>query len=127
MERLEYKNLGETLYYEKLFNGLEVFLMPKKNFNSTYAIFTTKFGSVDNSFNLEDEEIIKVPEGIAHFLEHKLFEKKDRDVFFDFAENGANANAFTSFGQTSYLFTCTENLEKNLEILFRLCSRTLFY
>ncbi|HHX94084.1 MAG TPA: insulinase family protein [Tenericutes bacterium] len=117
MERLEYKNLGETLYYEKLFNGLEVFLMPKKNFNSTYAIFTTKFGSVDNSFNLEDEEIIKVPEGIAHFLEHKLFEKKDRDVFFDFAENGANANAFTSFGQTSYLFTCTENLEKNLEIL----------
>ena len=77
MEKIVYEQLKETLYYEKLPNGLDVYILPKQGFNKTFATFTTKYGSVDNTFvPLGKEEMIRVPDGIAHFLEHKLFEKK---------------------------------------------------
>lgn len=118
MEKIEYGQLKEQLYYEKLPNGLEVYILPKSGFNKTYATFTTKYGSIDNEFiPLSKDEKLHVPDGIAHFLEHKLFEKEDRDVFQDFGKQGASSNAFTSFTRTAYLFSCTSNVEMNLQTL----------
>ncbi len=94
MEKIVYEQLKETLYYEKLPNGLDVYILPKQGFNKTFATFTTKYGSVDNTFvPLGKEEMIRVPDGIAHFLEHKLFEKEDHDAFQLFSKQGASANA----------------------------------
>ncbi|MBP3038343.1 insulinase family protein [Bacillaceae bacterium Marseille-Q3522] len=118
MEKITFDQLQEELYYEKMENGLDVYVLPKKGFNKTYATFTTKYGSIDNHFiPLEEQSAIKVPDGIAHFLEHKLFEKKDGDVFQQFSRQGASANAFTSFTRTAYLFSSTANVEQNLETL----------
>ncbi|MFE8695116.1 EF-P 5-aminopentanol modification-associated protein YfmH [Cytobacillus sp. FJAT-53684] len=118
MEKITFEQLHEEMYYEKLSNGLDVYVLPKKGFNKTYATFTTKYGSIDNHFlPPEKEDYVKVPDGIAHFLEHKLFEKEDGDVFQQFSKQGASANAFTSFTRTAYLFSSTSNVEKNLETL----------
>lgn len=115
---IEYEQLQETLYHEKMSNGLDVYVLPKKGFNKTYAVFTTKYGSIDNRFvPLGKNEMVHVPDGIAHFLERKLFEKADGDVFQDFSKQGASANAFTSFTRTAYLFSSTSNVERNLETL----------
>ncbi|MGD6854552.1 EF-P 5-aminopentanol modification-associated protein YfmH [Bacillus infantis] len=118
METIVFDQLKEKLYYEKMANGLDVYILPKQGFNKTYATFTTKYGSVDNHFvPLGQEELVKVPDGIAHFLEHKLFEKEDGDVFQQFSKQGASANAFTSFTRTAYLFSSTSDVERNLETL----------
>ncbi|UII58665.1 insulinase family protein (plasmid) [Cytobacillus spongiae] len=118
MKKISFDQLQENLYYEKMSNGLDVYILPKKGFNKTYATFTTKYGSIDNHFvPLDEEEYVKVPDGIAHFLEHKLFEKEDGDVFQQFSRQGASANAFTSFTRTAYLFSSTTNVERNLETL----------
>ena len=118
MEKIEFKQLEENLYHETLDNGLEVYLLPKSGFHKTYATFTTKYGSIDNKFvPLGEDDYVNVPDGIAHFLEHKLFEKEHGDVFQDFSKQGASANAFTSFTRTAYLFSSTSNVEKNLETL----------
>ncbi|WP_462409297.1 EF-P 5-aminopentanol modification-associated protein YfmH [Neobacillus sp. Marseille-QA0830] len=118
MEKINFDQLQEEIYHEKLPNGLNVYILPKKGFNKTYATFTTKYGSVDNTFvPLGKTDYVKVPDGIAHFLEHKLFEKEDGDVFQQFSKQGASANAFTSFTRTAYLFSSTSDLEKNLETL----------
>jgi predicted Zn-dependent peptidase len=118
MEKISFDQLQEELYHEKLDNGLEVYILPKKGFNKTYATFTTKYGSIDNHFVPAGKtELVKVPDGIAHFLEHKLFEKEDGDVFQQFSRQGASANAFTSFTRTAYLFSSTSNVEQNLETL----------
>ncbi len=115
---IRFEQLQESLYYEKMANGLNVYVLPKKGFNKTYATFTTKYGSIDNTFvPLNKDEMIQVPDGIAHFLEHKLFEKEDGDVFQQFSKQGASANAFTSFTRTAYLFSSTSQVEKNLETL----------
>jgi predicted Zn-dependent peptidase len=118
MKKISFDQLQENLFYEKMSNGLDVYILPKKGFNKTYATFTTKYGSIDNHFvPLNEEEFVKVPDGIAHFLEHKLFEKEDGDVFQQFSRQGASANAFTSFTRTAYLFSSTTNVERNLETL----------
>lgn len=117
MERIEHRQLGETLYHEELPNGLKVFVLPKPGFFKTYATFTTRYGSIDNHFRPPGKEEIRVPDGIAHFLEHKMFEKEDGDVFQHFAAQGASANAFTSFDRTAYLFSCTDQVEANLTTL----------
>ena len=118
MEKIIFEQLQEELYYEKLANGLDVYILPKTEFNKSYATFTTKYGSVDNHFkSLAKKEFVQVPDGIAHFLEHKLFEKEDGDVFQQFSKQGASANAFTSFTRTSYLFSSTSNFEQNLTTL----------
>ncbi|ADC51964.1 putative processing protease [Alkalihalophilus pseudofirmus OF4] len=118
MKQLTFEQLKETLYHEKLENGLDVYILPKEGFNKTFATFTTKYGSIDNKFTpLGGNDTIHVPDGIAHFLEHKMFEDENGDVFQDFSKQGASANAFTSFTRTAYLFSSTTNVEKNLETL----------
>lgn len=118
MNKRYYESLQETIYTKKLDNGLTVFLLPKLEMSKTYGIFSTDYGSIDQTFiPLGNQEKTTVPEGVAHFLEHKLFEKEDRDVFADFSKQGASANAFTSFTQTAYLFTSTEHVEKNISTL----------
>jgi predicted Zn-dependent peptidase len=126
MERIEHKQLKETLYHETLPNGLEVYLLPKPGFFKTYATFTTRYGSIDNHFQPPGKEELKVPDGIAHFLEHKMFEEEDGDVFAEFSNQGASANAFTSFDRTAYLFSCTEQVEKNLTTLIDFVQRPYF-
>lgn len=127
MEKIVYEQLKETLYYEKLPNGLDVYILPKQGFNKTFATFTTKYGSMDNTFvPLGKEEMIRVPDGIAHFLEHKLFEKEDHDAFQLFSKQGASANAFTSFTRTAYLFSCTSNVEQNLNTLLNFVQEPYF-
>jgi predicted Zn-dependent peptidase len=118
MKKTVYKNplLGE--YTVALFdNGLTAYIMEKKDFSSVYAAFGTKYGSIDTKFSRNDGPEISVPEGIAHFLEHKLFESEDGDAFSRFAETGAYCNAYTSFDRTCYIFSCSTNFEKNFEIL----------
>ena len=88
METIKYHTLQETLYCEEMPNGLKVYLLPKKGFSKTYGLFSTRFGSVDTTFiPLNEKEMMKVPDGIAHFLEHKMFELKD----------GVASDAFASF------------------------------
>ena len=98
-------------------SGLKILVMPKEGYDSTYAIFATKYGSIDTMIQLEDGSYKQIPEGTAHFLEHKLFESEDLDAFERFAKTGASANAYTSFDRTGYLFSCSANFKKNLEIL----------
>ncbi|HAR0324211.1 TPA: insulinase family protein, partial [Enterococcus faecium] len=118
MNKTEYEQINETLYHEVLPNGLTVYLLPKNDYHKTYGLFSTNYGSIDNEFiPYGEKEKVKVPDGIAHFLEHKLFEKEDGDVFQLFGKQGASANAFTSFTKTSYLFSTTDQVEKNLTTL----------
>ena len=118
---VENKKIDEKYYYFRHKSGLDIYIVPK-NHTSSYALFATKYGSIDSIFKLADEpEFTRVPDGIAHFLEHKLFEEENgTDAFKRFAETGANANAYTSFDKTCYLFSCAdngENFDKSLEIL----------
>lgn len=117
MPKLDYAKLEETLWHEQMDNGLHVYVLPKPGFTKTYATFTTHFGSIDNRFISPGGEPIRVPDGIAHFLEHKMFEEPEGDIFTEFASQGASANAFTSFDRTAYLFSATQNIDANLETL----------
>lgn len=118
MNKLTYDAIQETIYEKKLDNGLQVFLLPKHEVSKTYGIFMTNYGSTDRTFTpIQEKENISVPDGVAHFLEHKLFEKEDRDVFSDFLKQGASPNAYTSFTKTAYLFSATKMVEKNVETL----------
>lgn len=111
-------SVGDFYYTGAHPSGLRVFLYPKEKSSTTYAIFSTKYGSIDSCFQRSDEPAPEtVPEGIAHYLEHKLFESEDGDAFQRYAETGASANAYTSFENTSYLFSCTDRLYDSLEIL----------
>lgn len=118
MKIIKYHTLQETLYYEEMKNGLQVYLLPKLGFSKTYGLFSTQFGSVDTTFvPLNEKEMIKVPDGIAHFLEHKMFEMNDGDASNKFAQLGASTNAFTSSSRTAYLFNTTTNENKCIELL----------
>lgn len=119
---------GESLYYKKHESGLDIYLMPRKGYSQNYAIFGTKYGSVDSEFVVPgDTAATKVPDGIAHFLEHKMFDQPDgANVFDAFSQYGGNANAFTSFNMTAYLFSATANLEENLHILMDYVQRPHF-
>ncbi|WCN36652.1 EF-P 5-aminopentanol modification-associated protein YfmH [Aneurinibacillus uraniidurans] len=117
MKTVQYEQLNETLYYEELPNGLQVYILPKQGFSKTYATFTTKYGSIDNEFAQPGKERMHVPDGIAHFLEHKMFEQEEGDVFAEFSAHGASANAFTSFDRTAYLFSSTQDVPHNVETL----------
>lgn len=116
------KEVRNELLNEKYYDidhpsGLKILVMPKENYSSTYAIFATKYGSIDTMIQMDDGSFKEIPEGTAHFLEHKLFESEDLDAFERFAKTGASANAYTSFDRTGYLFSCSANFKKNLEIL----------
>lgn len=126
MNKKVYSNLNEELYTQTLDNGLKVFLLPKREFHKTYGLFSTNYGSIDNEFSVQEEEPQKVPDGIAHFLEHKMFEKKEGDTFQEFGRLGASANAFTSFTKTSYLFSATDNIKENLLTLLNFVQAPYF-
>ncbi|MCE7794542.1 insulinase family protein [Salipaludibacillus sp. CUR1] len=127
MNKTTFEQIQETLYLETLSNGLQVYVLPKKGFNKTFATFTTKYGSIDNYFTpIGEQEPVRVPDGIAHFLEHKLFEDEEGDVFQQFSKQGASANAFTSFTRTAYLFSSTSEIEKNLETLVDFVQKPYF-
>ncbi len=108
-------------------SGLNIYVHPKRNYNSSYAIIGTNFGSINNKFKLKSEESYTVvPDGIAHYLEHKMFESEEGDAFKLFSKTGASANAYTSFEKTAYLFSCTQNFDKSLEILMNLIQSPYF-
>ncbi len=98
-------------------SGLLVYVMEKEGFSSSHAVFGTKYGSIDTKFSKNGGPDIEVPAGIAHFLEHKLFENEEGDTFARFSATGAYANAYTSFDRTCYLFSCSKNFTENFEIL----------
>jgi len=114
------KRLNEEVLNIELNNGLKIFYMPKRNYVKKYAIYSTNYGSIDNVFiPIGEEREITVPEGIAHFLEHKLFEEPAISIFDEFAKLGSYVNAFTSNNQTAYLFSCIDKFEENLELLVK--------
>lgn len=108
---------GDSYYKIDHPSGLTIYVYPKEGYNSAYAIIGTKYGSVNTCFSLDGGEKITVPDGIAHYLEHKLFESEDGDAFARYAKTGASANAYTSFEKTCYLFSCTDKFDESFEIL----------
>ena len=117
MNKHEYPNLGETLYEEDLPNGLSVLVAVKPGFRKNAAFFATRYGGADRRFKVNGEWI-DTPAGVAHFLEHKMFDMPDgRNVLSDFAALGASPNAFTGTGHTAYYFTGSENFMENLRLL----------
>ena len=126
MNRYDYPGLGETLYMDTLSNGLRVCVVPRPGFSRKKAYFVTDFGAIHTNFMLEDREI-HAPAGIAHFLEHKMFELPDgRDVSAELAALGAGTNAFTSHDMTAYYIGCTENFDAALKLLLEFVSTPWF-
>ena len=118
MKKITINKINEDIYKEILDNGLEVYMYVNKNIHNNYVTFTTKYGSVYNEFEDESGKMIKVPNGIAHFLEHKVFVQKEDPQPEDFyGQNGGICNAYTTFKNTSYLFSGTDNIEDNVEYL----------
>ena len=120
--------LNEHLYKYVHKSGLTVYCVPKKGHTKSYAAFATKYGSLINEFKVDgDEEITRIPDGVAHFLEHKLFEQPDgSDAFVKYSKTGANANAYTGFNNTVYLYSCADLFYENLEILLEFVSNPYF-
>ncbi len=125
MKLYEYPNLGERAYRETLPNGMSVVVVPRPGFTRKMAYFVTDFGSIHREFLLDGERF-SVPAGIAHYLEHKMFDLPGRDVSSELAELGANVNAFTSYDMTAYYFSCTEQFEKCLDLLLEFVSVPYF-
>ena len=119
MKKIKIKGIEEEVYYEKLNNGLEVYLYTKENVHMNYVTFTTRYGSVYNEFiPINSDKMTTFPKGIAHFLEHKVFaQKEDPQPMEFFAKSGSVCNAYTTFKNTTYLFYATESLTKNIEYL----------
>ena len=126
MKATHYHELDETVYREMLENGLTVTVVPRKGFTKTLAYFITDFGSIHTDFTYEGETC-HVPAGIAHYLEHKLFDMPDgRDVSAEFASYGAVTNAFTGYDMTAYYFSATEHFDECLKLLLEFVSTPYF-
>jgi len=118
---------GDKCIHVKHPSGLDIYICEMPGFSSVEALFGTKYGSINTMFKMtDDKEYTVVPEGIAHFLEHKLFENEDCDVFELYAKTGANGNAFTSFDKTAYLFNCSKNYQQSLRILLDFVQKPYF-
>ena len=125
MREFAYPKLGERIYKEKLPNGLTVAVVPRPGFSRKLAYFVTDYGSIHRFFELDGQKY-EVPAGIAHYLEHKMFDLPGRDVSAELAELGANVNAFTSYDMTAYYFSCTDNFEAALKLLLEFVSTPYF-
>ena len=126
-ETIKSARLGEQ--YERIehSSGLTILLCPMRGYSTAYALFATKYGSVDTRFKTgEDADFADVPAGIAHFLEHKMFESEQGDAFALYAKTGASANAYTSFDRTAYLFSCTDNFKESMDILLNTVTTPYF-
>lgn len=119
MQEINCSKIGEKLYVEKLENGLKVLIIPKKNTNKKYVIFGPRFGSIDNRFVMPGSgEEVFIPDGVAHFLEHKMFEQEDgSDSLYTLMGLGIDANAYTTNDHTAFLFECTDHFYEGLDIL----------
>lgn len=118
---------GDSCIHVKHKSGLDIYICEMPGFSSVEALFGTKYGSVNTMFRMrDDKDYTTVPEGIAHFLEHKLFENEDCDVFELYAKTGACGNAFTSFDKTCYLFSCSKNYQDSLRILLDFVQKPYF-
>lgn len=119
--------LKEKILYRQMDNGLDVYIFPKPGYNKQFAMYATNYGSNDTKFVVPGEaQATTVPDGIAHFLEHKLFEEEDGNVFESYAKLGAQPNAFTNFNMTAYHFTSTDNFYECLDILTGFVGRPYF-
>ena len=126
MRQMEYyERLGETVHRVKLDNGLEVRVIPRPGFAKKYAFFATRYGGMDTRFCL-DGQWLDTPPGIAHYLEHKMFDTEDGNALQELAQNGAEPNAFTANAMTGYFFESTEHFEENLKILLSFVSVPYF-
>lgn len=126
IEEIECNITGDKYYKVHHKSGLTIYIYPKEGFKSTYALFGAKYGSINTTFVKDNGEQVVVPDGIAHYLEHKLFECEDGDAFVKYAKTGASANAFTSFDKTCYLFSCADNFEESLKILLEFVQEPYF-
>lgn len=128
MKKIVYKGIDETVYYEKLSNGIDVYMYPSKLAKNFYLTFNVKFGSVDTEFKKgKEKKFTKVPDGTAHFLEHQMFQEDDgTTVFQKFAELGSSVNAFTTYGQTCYEVVASDNFKENLETLLDYVQNPVF-
>ncbi len=128
MKQMKMNNLDLELFYEKLENGLEVYMIPKKGCKNTYVTYSTKYGSRDCEFvPIGSKSMKKTPGGVAHFLEHKMFEQEDgTDPFVFFSERGADANANTNYTKTTYLYSGTKFFEENLKYLLQYVESPFF-
>ena len=125
MIKTEYPRIGETVLTETLENGLRVAIVPKPGYRRRYAFFTTRYGGMDMRFRL-DGAWHDTPAGIAHYLEHKMFDTAEGNALQELSRNGAEPNAFTANSMTAYYFDCTENFEENLRILLSFVSVPYF-
>ena len=121
MEKIKYPRIGETVRWHKLKNGLPVCIVPRKGFARQYALFATRYGGMDLRFRLKGEWL-DTPAGIAHYLEHKMFDTEEGNALQELAQNGAEPNAFTSNAITVYYFDSTEHFLDNLKILLQFVS-----
>ena len=122
----DYPGIGETLYTAALDNGLEIRVVPKKDFSTFYAAFATNYGGACRRFTV-DGRALDTPAGVAHYLEHKMFDLPNGDNALNIlSANGADPNAFTSSGITCYYFQCTEGFEENLRMLLHFVSTPYF-
>ena len=125
MEKIYYPQVGETLYKEKLPCGLQIMVLPRPGFTKKLCYFVTDYGAIHGEFTL-DGEPVTAPAGVAHYLEHKLFDMPGRDITGEFAALGAVPNAFTSYDMTAYYFSCTENFRENLQLLLEFVTTPYF-
>ncbi|MBE3592836.1 MAG: insulinase family protein [Thermoanaerobacter sp.] len=127
MQKLYNERIDEKILLQELDNGLKVYIMPKRGYTKQFAIFATHFGSNDSKFIAPgDIDVTEVPDGVAHFLEHKMFEEKEGSIFEQFSKLGASANAYTNFTTTAYLFASTENFYENLKLLVKFVQNPYF-
>jgi len=125
MEKRVYPALSEEVFWKELPNGLTVAVVPRPGFSRKLAYFVTDFGAIHTEFSVDGKDY-RVPAGVAHYLEHKLFDLPGRDVMAEFAALGANPNAFTGYDVTAYYFSCTENFEPCLRLLLEYVSTPYF-
>ena len=125
MKKTYYPRLDETVYRTTLPNGLPICVVPKKGFTRKSAYFVTNYGSVHTSYTYGGKKY-RSPDGVAHYLEHKMFDLPGRDVSEEFAALGASSNAFTSYDMTAYYFTCTDHFAKCLRLLLEFVSTPYF-
>jgi len=125
MQRKDYSLIGETVYTEKLANGLTILTVPKHGFNKYFAYFAVNYGAIDRRFKLMGH-IEDTPPGVAHFLEHKMFDTAEGDAMTMLSANGASSNAYTSPDITAYHFDCVDKFYQNLEILLGFVSTPYF-
>ena len=125
MDRKNYPALGEEIIWDRLPNGLTIAVVPRPGFTKKLAYFVTDYGAIHTEYSVNGAACHS-PAGVAHYLEHKLFDMPGRDITAEFAAMGASVNAFTGFDMTAYYFSCTEQFPENLSLLLEFVSTPFF-